>query len=105
MNYHLVGGWKYLTDATGEFFHDLTDIRAAYQRLKANENKYQPRKYIDDTTGDNNSGLLSLSSLSLLLYIIRCCITAFLFLHPFTKKKIDMQFFSFPSLLEAAGFQ
>ena len=59
MNYHLVGGWKYLTDATGEFFHDLTDIRAAYQRLKANENKYQPRKYIDDTTGDNNSGLLS----------------------------------------------
>lgn len=56
MNYHIMGGWKYVTERTGEYFHDLTDIRAAIQRLKDNRDKYEPRKYIDETTGDNISG-------------------------------------------------
>ena len=56
MNYHIMGGWKYLNERTGEFFHDLTDIRAAYQRIKANKDKYDPRKYLDETTGNAIAG-------------------------------------------------
>ena len=56
MNYNLMGGWKYLTERTGEYFHDLSDLRDAIGRLKANKARYDPRKFIDETGGDEVAG-------------------------------------------------
>ncbi|CAE7501180.1 MFSD6, partial [Symbiodinium sp. CCMP2456] len=45
MNRNLIGGWKYLTETTGEFFSDATDIKQSAQRLltKAAGGEYSPR--------------------------------------------------------------
>merc|ERR1711879_1088777 len=29
INYYILGGWKYVTEKTGEFFHDISDFREA----------------------------------------------------------------------------
>lgn len=56
MNYHIIGGWKYINEQTGEFFHDLSDLREAVNRMERNQNNYQPRKYVDENLGDVISG-------------------------------------------------
>merc|ERR1712098_835571 len=58
MNRHLIGGWKYLNEKTGEFFTDLSDFRASAKKLLRNVDAgvYEPRKYVDDNIGDAISG-------------------------------------------------
>jgi len=58
MNRNLIGGWKYLTETTGEFFSDATDIKQSAQRLltKAAGGEYSPRRYVDENAGDQISG-------------------------------------------------
>jgi hypothetical protein len=56
VNYNLLGGWKYVTPQTGEFFTDELDIEQALQKLLDNYNKYQPRKYFAENYGKERSG-------------------------------------------------
>ncbi|CAE7768039.1 unnamed protein product, partial [Symbiodinium pilosum] len=58
MNRNLIGGWKYLTASTGEFFNDASDIKESAQRLlaKAASGEYSPRRYVDDNAGDHIAG-------------------------------------------------
>jgi len=55
MNRHLIGGWKYLTPKTGEFFSDLSDFKESALRLLRNVERggvYEPRKWVHDNYGD-----------------------------------------------------
>merc|ERR1719191_1718323 len=36
MNWHIMGGWKYVNAKTGEFFHDMRDFRSSLQRVMNN---------------------------------------------------------------------
>jgi len=56
MNNNIVGGWKYINNQTGEFFHDMTDFKEAYWRLKAGMGRYKPREYITQNYGNRNTG-------------------------------------------------
>merc|ERR1711988_1512111 len=59
MNYHIMGGWKYVNDQTGEFFHDISDFRDALDRiLKGSDipNHYNPKKWVLSHYGDEASG-------------------------------------------------
>jgi len=58
MNWHLIGGWKYLNDQTGEFFHDMSDFRLSLERImrKSKAGSYEPRKYMLSHYGDDISG-------------------------------------------------
>ncbi|CAE8700260.1 unnamed protein product, partial [Polarella glacialis] len=56
MNYNLIGGWKYLNEKTGEFFHDMSDFRESLQRFKRNEGQYEPSKWVREHYGDAISG-------------------------------------------------
>ena len=56
VNQHIIGGWKYVNNMTGEFFHDLSDLRTSYSRLKKRLHMYQPRRYVTSTYGDDISG-------------------------------------------------
>jgi len=59
MNQNLIGGWKYLNEKTGEFFHDLSDIRDSIRRILKNTRDggvYEPRKWITTHYGDEISG-------------------------------------------------
>ena len=59
MNRNLIGGWKYLNEKTGEFFHDMSDFRESVQRLLRNVeagNVYEPRKWVTDNYGSEISG-------------------------------------------------
>ena len=56
VNAHIIGGWKYVNNMTGEFFHDLSDLRTSYGKLKKRLGVYQPRQYATSTYGDNICG-------------------------------------------------
>jgi len=59
MNYHIMGGWKYVNDQTGEFFHDISDFRQALDRiLKGSDtpHRYNPKKWVLSEYGDVASG-------------------------------------------------
>jgi hypothetical protein len=56
VNYNLLGGWKYVTPKTGEFFTDEFDIENAIQKLLDNYDNYQPRKYFSENYGKERSG-------------------------------------------------
>ena len=47
MNYHIVGGWKYVNEYTGEYFHDSKDVVDAFRRLRdpARAAKLRPREW------------------------------------------------------------
>ena len=47
MNYHILGGWKYINEETGEFFHDSRDVVDAFKRLRDPERaaKLRPRQW------------------------------------------------------------
>jgi len=57
MSWHIAGGWKYVNDATGVFFHDLTDLPDSVRRLR--DPGFQlglaPRKYYMDNYGKQRS--------------------------------------------------
>ena len=56
VNRHIIGGWKYVNSATGEFFSDEKDLENAYQRLEKNYKQYQPRKFFRRYYGPKVSG-------------------------------------------------
>ena len=43
VNWHIVGGWKYVTQETGEFFNDTRTFVDAYNRLREPQRKAQLR--------------------------------------------------------------
>ena len=51
INYDIIGGWKYVTPETGEFFHDEFDIEKALEKLTKNMDRYQPRKHFVEKYG------------------------------------------------------
>lgn len=56
VNYNLLGGWKYVTPETGEFFTDEFDIVPALEKLVNNMDKYQPRKHFIENYGKEKTG-------------------------------------------------
>ncbi|CAK0911069.1 unnamed protein product [Prorocentrum cordatum] len=59
MNDNIIGGWKYLNHKTGEFFHDMSDIRGSLRRILRNADvpyHYEPRKWVRENYGNNISG-------------------------------------------------
>jgi hypothetical protein len=56
MNRNIIGGWKYINDKTGEFFHDMSDLRKSIDILSANLGSYEPRKYITENYGNELYG-------------------------------------------------
>ena len=56
VNYNLIGGWKYVTPETGEFFTDEFDIVPALEKLVKNMDKYQPRKHFVENYGKEKTG-------------------------------------------------
>uniref|UniRef100_A0A7S4RY77 Uncharacterized protein n=1 Tax=Alexandrium monilatum TaxID=311494 RepID=A0A7S4RY77_9DINO len=59
MNYHILGGWKYVNNMTGEFFHDMSDFRQALQKLLKNSeipHRYEPRRWVFENYGSDRSG-------------------------------------------------
>ena len=59
MNYHIVGGWKYVNDKTGVFFHDENDIEDSIRRLMSPEFQagLSPRQWFLDNWGPYNAAL------------------------------------------------
>jgi len=59
MNKHISGGWKYINENTGEFFHDMSDFRQSLEKIlhgAATPGTYQPRKWVLENYGDEHSG-------------------------------------------------
>jgi hypothetical protein len=59
MNYYIQGGWKYVNDKTGEFFHDQSDFREKLRAILRNSDipkRYEPRKWVLDNYGNEHSG-------------------------------------------------
>lgn len=56
VNRDLVGGWKYVTDKTGEFFTDEHDFLEAFDGMMDKYEFYEPRKWYAKRYGPENSG-------------------------------------------------
>merc|ERR1712039_718012 len=59
MNYYILGGWKYVNDKTGEFFHDMSDFRQQLTKILKNSEipgRYEPRKWVLENYDNVNSG-------------------------------------------------
>lgn len=58
MNYHISGGWKYINEKTGEFFHDMKDFRPALERIlaKSKAGQYDPEGWVHENAGDRVAG-------------------------------------------------
>merc|ERR1711972_256802 len=59
MNRNIMGGWKYVNNQTGEFFHDMSDFRQSLERIlhKADTpGGYEPRKWVLEHYGNKHSG-------------------------------------------------
>ena len=59
MNKHISGGWKYVTEQTGEFFHDMSDFRHSLDRILRGTSipgHYTPRAWVRRHFGNENSG-------------------------------------------------
>jgi len=56
MNYHIMGGWKYINNRTGEFFHDVTDFRTSLEKVLRNQGQYEPSQYVFDNFGNAVAG-------------------------------------------------
>jgi hypothetical protein len=56
VNYNILGGWKYVTPETGEFFSNEYDIIPALTKLLKNMNNYTPRKHFVENYGKEISG-------------------------------------------------
>ena len=56
VNYDILGGWKYVTEETGEFFHNEEDFEASLRKLLNNLGKYTPSKYYRETYGKQTTG-------------------------------------------------
>lgn len=59
MNKHISGGWKYVNEKTGEFFHDMSDFSQSLSKIlrgAATPDKYQPRKWVLENYGNEHAG-------------------------------------------------
>lgn len=59
MNRHISGGWKYINENTGEFFHDMSDFRQSLEKILHGAEapgKYQPRKWVLENYGNEHAG-------------------------------------------------
>ena len=58
MNRHIIGGWKYLNEETGEFFTDMSDFAVQLRKIvdKSRQRLYHPRDYMEANYGDAKSG-------------------------------------------------
>uniref|UniRef100_A0A6C0E823 Glycosyl transferase family 1 domain-containing protein n=1 Tax=viral metagenome TaxID=1070528 RepID=A0A6C0E823_9ZZZZ len=56
VNYNIVGGWKYVTQETGEFFNNEHDVEPAIDKLLKNMDKYTPRDHFINNYGKEKSG-------------------------------------------------
>merc|ERR1712012_42351 len=59
MNKHISGGWKYLNEKTGEFFHDMSDFHQSLEKIlrgAATPGHYQPRKWVLENYGNEHAG-------------------------------------------------
>merc|ERR1712050_662886 len=59
MNWYIQGGWKYVSEETGEFFHDMSDFRQSLERIMRNteiKDYYEPRKWVLENYDNPNSG-------------------------------------------------
>mmetsp|Transcript_131436 Transcript_131436/g.262248 ORF Transcript_131436/g.262248 Transcript_131436/m.262248 type:complete len:507 (-) Transcript_131436:81-1601(-) len=59
MNYHIMGGWKYVNDKTGEFFHDMSDFKESLRKILKNSeipDRYEPQKWVREHYGNERSG-------------------------------------------------
>jgi hypothetical protein len=59
MNWHIQGGWKYVNNNTGEFFHDIHDFRQSLERILRKADTpggYEPRKWVLANYGNPHSG-------------------------------------------------
>ena len=57
VNYNILGGWKYVTEMTGEFFHNEEDFETSLRKLLNNLDKYTPSKYYRTHYGKNTTGV------------------------------------------------
>jgi hypothetical protein len=57
MNDNIVGGWKYLNEKTGEFFHDIHDFKSRLRKLLESLDTYAPRDYVSSNYGNEISGV------------------------------------------------
>ena len=55
VNKDIIGGWKYVNDNTGRFYHETT-IDKDFKSFFKNIDKYKPRKYFFDNYGIEKSG-------------------------------------------------
>jgi hypothetical protein len=56
VNKNIVGGWKYVTPETGEFFTDENDFPSKLEKIMGNLDKYEPRKHFIANYGIENTG-------------------------------------------------
>jgi hypothetical protein len=59
MNYHIMGGWKYINSKTGEFFHDMSDFTESLRKILKNSDipdRYEPQKWVLQNYGNEHSG-------------------------------------------------
>lgn len=59
VNENIVGGWKYVTPQTGEFFNNIGDFETKLNKLihNINNNIYTPRKHFIENYGIKKSGI------------------------------------------------
>lgn len=63
VNYDLVGGWKYVNQETGEFFHDEDDFIPQCEKIIKNYQFYNPREWYEQNYGPDISGVILLNFL------------------------------------------
>ena len=60
MNRNILGGWKYINEATGEFFHDMSDFRRQLRTILERSRRgdyYHPRDWLEQHYGNEIAGL------------------------------------------------
>ena len=45
VNHNILGGWKYITEQSGELFHGMDDFEVQLQKLLDNYDNYRPREH------------------------------------------------------------
>ena len=56
VNDNIVGGWKYVNEKTGEFFHDMSNFRESLRKLLDNLDTYTPLDYVAENYGNQHAG-------------------------------------------------
>lgn len=59
MNKNIKGGWKYMDEKTGEFFHDMSNFRESLAKILKGADEpyhYEPRKWITEHHGSEREG-------------------------------------------------